>query len=128
MSLGGKPRSLELEEDLGETSSSSRDAKSALKSINAVDSSTVSSKSTYRVVQEIHNQRENRLRDSLGKFIPLNKARSVYCWEVGANTKLYLDLALGNFLCLCGCKLKSEKKLFFSWPPMPLKIELLPRG
>ena len=45
MSLGGKPRSLELEEDLGETSSGSRDSKSALKSINAVDSSTVSSKS-----------------------------------------------------------------------------------
>ena len=44
MSLGGKPRSLELEEDLGETISGSRDAKSALKSINAVDSSTVSSK------------------------------------------------------------------------------------
>ena len=41
MSLGGKPRSLELEEDLGETRSGSRDAKSALKSINAVDSSTV---------------------------------------------------------------------------------------
>ena len=55
MSLGGKPRSLELEEDLGETSSGSRDAKSALKSINAVDSSTVSSKSSYRFDQEIHN-------------------------------------------------------------------------
>ena len=53
MSLGGKPRSLELEEDLGETSSGSRDTKSALKSINAVDSSTVSSKSTYRVRRSI---------------------------------------------------------------------------
>ena len=46
MSLGGKPRSLELEEDIGETSSRSRDAKSALKSINAVDSSTVNSNIT----------------------------------------------------------------------------------
>ena len=46
MSLGGKPRSLELDEDLGETSSRSRDAKSALKSINAVDSSTVNSNIT----------------------------------------------------------------------------------
>ena len=47
MSLGGKPRSLELDEDLEETITSSRDAKSALKSINAVDSSTVSSKFEY---------------------------------------------------------------------------------
>ena len=46
MSLGGKPRSLELDEDLGETNSRSRDAKSALKSINAVDSSTVNSNIT----------------------------------------------------------------------------------
>ena len=63
MSLGGKPRSLELEEDLGETSSGSRDAKSALKSINAVDSSTVSPKSTYRVAQEIHKigSKKNKL-------------------------------------------------------------------
>jgi hypothetical protein len=74
------------------------------------------------------NQRENRLRDSLGKFITLHKARAVYYWEVGADTKLYPDLALGNSLCLCGCKPKSEKPLFFSWPPTPLKNELLPWG
>ena len=83
---------------------------------------------TYSKFATVICQRENRLRDSLGKFIPLHKARAVYCWEVGADTKLYPDLALGNSLCLCECKPKSEKKIFFSWPPMPLKIELLPRG
>ena len=40
MTLGGKPRSLEFEED--EEEQKPRDAKSALKDINAVDSSTVS--------------------------------------------------------------------------------------
>ena len=73
-------------------------------------------------------QRENRLRDSLGKFIALHKARALYHWEVGADTKLYPDLAPGNLLCSSGFKPKSENPLFFSWPSMPLKIELLPRG
>ena len=63
MSLGGKPRSLELEEDLGETSSGSRDSKSALKSINAVDSSTVSSKSTYRVRRSIKKKQASKFRN-----------------------------------------------------------------
>ena len=40
MTLGGKPRSLEFEED--EEEQKPRDAKSALKDVNAVDSSTVS--------------------------------------------------------------------------------------
>ena len=65
------------------------------------------------------NQRENRLRDSLGKFITLHKARAVYYWEVGADTKLYPDLALGNSLCTIGFKQKSEKKLFFPGLPCP---------
>jgi hypothetical protein len=82
----------------------------------------------WLVISKAPVQRENRLRDSLGKFISLHKARAAYCWEVGADTKLYPDLALGNSLCLCRCKPKSEKKIFFSWHPMPLKIELLPRG
>lgn len=40
LSLGGKPRSLELEEDL-EDSANSHDSKNAVKSVNTVDSSTV---------------------------------------------------------------------------------------
>ena len=57
-------------------------------------------------------QRENRLRDFLGKFVTLHKVRVVYHWEVGADTKLYPDLALGNSPCTCGFKPKSEKPLF----------------
>ena len=46
MSLGGKPRSLEFED--GEEQKP-RDAKSALKDVNAVDSSTVSLKATNSI-------------------------------------------------------------------------------
>ena len=42
LSLGGKPRSLELDEEIDQTPSASRDSKSALKDVNSVDSSTVS--------------------------------------------------------------------------------------
>jgi hypothetical protein len=48
--------------------------------------------------------------------------------EVAVETKLFPDSALGNYLCNSGNKTKSEKPLFFSWPPMPLEIELLPSG
>jgi hypothetical protein len=78
--------------------------------------------------QKGSTQRENSLRDCLGKFITLHKAREVYHWEVGADTKLYTYLALRNSLCTSRFKPKSEKPLFFSWPLMPLEIELLPRG
>merc|ERR1712029_625557 len=60
-SLGGKPRSLELEEDLGETSSSSRDAKSALKSINAVDSSTGDDFEVHRKKRQVTDANGNRI-------------------------------------------------------------------
>ena len=50
------------------------------------------------IFSEGWKQRENRLRDSLGKFINLHKARAAYHWEVRADTKLYPDLALGNSL------------------------------
>jgi len=73
-------------------------------------------------------QRENRLRESLQTFITLHKARAVYHWEVGADTKLYPDSALGNSLCTSGRKPNLEKKISFSWPPMPLEIDLLPWG
>ena len=43
-------------------------------------------------------------------------------------TKLFPDSALGNFLCNSGYKTKSEKNPLFSWPPMPLEIELPPPG
>jgi hypothetical protein len=48
--------------------------------------------------------------------------------EVGVETKLFPDSALGNSLCTSGYKTKSENPLFFSWPPMPLEIELLSLG
>ena len=48
--------------------------------------------------------------------------------EVEDETKLFPDSAFGNSLCNSACKPKSENPLFFSWPPMPLEIELLPRG
>jgi hypothetical protein len=46
--------------------------------------------------------------------------------EVAVETKLFPDSALGNSLSNIGNKEKSEKTLFFSWPPMPLEIDLLP--
>jgi len=61
MSLGGKPRSLELEEDIGETSSRSRDAKSALKSINAVDSSTGDDFEVHRKKRQVTDANGNRV-------------------------------------------------------------------
>jgi hypothetical protein len=74
-------------------------------------------------------QRENILRESLEKFITLHKVKYSISLEVGLETKLFPDSALGNYLCTSGYKTKSEKKnSFFSWPPMPLEIELLPRG
>ena len=49
--------------------------------------------------------------------------------EVAVETKLFPDSALGNSLCNSGNKTKSEKPLsFFSSPPVPLEIELLPPG
>ena len=48
--------------------------------------------------------------------------------EVAVETKLFPDSALGNSLCNSGYKTKSENPLFFSRPPMPLEIELLPTG
>jgi hypothetical protein len=48
--------------------------------------------------------------------------------EVAVETKLFPDSALGNSLCNSEYKTKSENPLFFSWPPMPLEIELLPLG
>ena len=38
--------------------------------------------------KEPHRQRENRLRDSLGKFITLHKARAVYLGGRGRNKTL----------------------------------------
>jgi hypothetical protein len=71
-------------------------------------------------------QRGNRLRESLPTFITLHKARAVYHWEVVADTKLFQDSSLENSVCTSRCRTKLEKTLFFSWPPMPLEIELLP--
>ena len=48
--------------------------------------------------------------------------------EVAVETKLFPDSAFGNSLCNSGYKTKSENPLFFSWPPMPLEIELPPPG
>ena len=56
------------------------------------------------------------------------QSKSSMSWQVGAESKLFPDSALGNSLCTSGYKTKSEKPLFFSWPPMPPEIELLPRG
>jgi hypothetical protein len=44
--------------------------------------------------------------------------------EVGVETKLFPESALGNSLCTSGYKTKSEKKHLFSWPPMPLEKNL----
>ena len=43
--------------------------------------------SDLTLVAFIYTQRENRLRESLQTFITLHKARAVYHWEVGADTK-----------------------------------------
>ena len=48
--------------------------------------------------------------------------------ELGGETKLLPDSSFEISLCNTAFMPKSEKHLFFSWPPMPLEIELLPRG
>ena len=65
-----------------------------------------------------YGQRENRLRESLGTFITLYKARTVYL-EVGDETKLFPVSAFGNSLCTSPCKPKAEKILFFPGLPCP---------
>ena len=62
----------------------------------------------------------------LAKIYYSPQSKSSISLEVVVETKPYPDSALGNSLCTSGCKPKSEKKLFFSWPPMHLEIELLP--
>ena len=82
-----------------------------------------------KLVENCHvDQRENRLRESLQTFIALHKARAVYHWEVGADTKLYPDSALGNSLCTSGCKPNLEKKSCFPGLPCPLKLSYCPGG
>ena len=42
----------------------------------------------------------------LAKFITLHKARAVYHWEVVADTKLFKDSSLGNYVCTSRCRTK----------------------
>jgi hypothetical protein len=74
-------------------------------------------------------QRENRLfKRVLRKMYYSPQSKNSISLEVGVETKLFPDSALENSLCTSGYKTKSENPLFFSWPPMPLETELLPRG
>ena len=82
------------------------------------------------------NQRENRLRTFLEKFITLHKTRAVYLGGRGKKPKLYLDLwSSWKFSVLYWCasagvdaSQNQKKILFFSWPPIPLEIELFAPG
>jgi len=61
LSLGGKPRSLELEEELGDSTSASRDSKSALKDVNSVDSSTGDDFEVHRKRRTVTDANGNRI-------------------------------------------------------------------
>ena len=74
-------------------------------------------KQTKRVLTNIYYSPQSKTSISLG----------VPNWEVGADTKLYPNSALGNSLIVLVDASQIKKKLF-SWPPMPLKIYLLPWG
>jgi hypothetical protein len=73
-------------------------------------------------------QRENILRAKrvLRTIYYSPQSKDSISLEVAVEKKLFPDSALGNSLCNNGYKTKSEKPIFFSWPPMPLEIELLP--
>ena len=61
----------------------------------------------------------------LRKIYYSTKSKDSISLEVAVETKIFPDSDLGNSLFY---KTKSENSLLFSWPPMPLKIELPPPG
>jgi len=61
LSLGGKPRSLELDEEIDQTPSASRDSKSALKDVNSVDSSTGDDFEVHRRRRTVTDANGNRI-------------------------------------------------------------------
>jgi hypothetical protein len=77
--------------------------------------------------QQVHSKRKQTKRVLRKMYYPPQSKDSISL-KVAVETKLFPDTALGNSLCNSGNKTKSEKPLFFSLPPMPLEIELLPPG
>jgi hypothetical protein len=67
--------------------------------------------------------------ESLEKFITFHKARTVYLWRLEQKQSFYqIQLLEILYVLFSRYKTKSEKTLFYSWPPMPLEIDVPPRG
>ena len=68
-------------------------------------------------------KKENTRRVSLEKLNNLFKAGG--CIE---NKTFFPDSSFGNSLSIVDTRQNQKPPLFFSWPPMPLEIKLLPPG
>ena len=77
----------------------------------------------------MNNQRENRLRESLGTFITFYKARTVYLWRLEMKQNFsQIQLLEILYVLFSACKQKSEKPLFFPDLPCPQKLRYSPWG
>ena len=87
----------------------------------------LSQKSNY-INNYLVGAKRKQTKRALRHFYYSPQSKNSISLEVGDETKKFPDSAIGNSLCTSECKPKSEKPLFFSWPPMPLEIELQSRG